>query len=284
LSIDSPWHARWWLALGLAAVVALGVGCGAVNYLDPSGPFYETSYSKASPSPEGGQLNVVTYNIAYAKKIELALELLRETPQLRAPDVLALQEMDAPAVEEMARQLEMNSVYVPSAVHPSTDRDFGCAILSPWPLVEPAKVVLPIAGFGSGVRRSATRATVLRADQRLRVYSVHLPSPLGVTGLARRQQIAVLLEDAAGSPDPVIIAGDFNSRDVGQQLVEAGYSWPTRDVGTTSKFFFFGMSIDHVFVKGLDSASEGTRSGAVEDHEGASDHRPVWVLLETPHP
>jgi endonuclease/exonuclease/phosphatase family metal-dependent hydrolase len=229
-------------------------------------------------------LKVVTFNIAYAKKIGLALEVLREAPALQRPDVLALQEMDAPAVEHMARELQMNSLYLPSAIHPSTDRDFGCAILSPWPLVEPGKVVLPIAAFGSGVRRSAVRATVLWGEQRVRVYSVHLPSPLGVTGAARRQEIMVLLQDAKASPDPVVIAGDFNSNDVGPQIVAAGYSWLTRDVGTTSKFFFFGMSIDHVFVKGLESPGGGRGAGAIEDNRGASDHRPVWALLELPAP
>jgi endonuclease/exonuclease/phosphatase family metal-dependent hydrolase len=271
------------LGWGLLLVVALGVACSTVNYLDPSGPFYETSFAEPRASGGDAQLRVVTFNIAYAKKVELALELLRDPP-LQALDVLALQEMDAPAVKRMARELAMNSLYIPSAIHPSTNRDFGCAILSPWPLVEPGKVVLPIAGFGSGVRRSAVRATVLWGDRRVRIYSVHLPSPLGVTGAARRQQMGVLLEDAADSTDPVVIAGDFNSKDVGQQVVAAGYSWPTRDVGATSKFFFFGMSIDHIFVKGLESPSEGVGCGAVADNKGASDHRPVWAVLETPDP
>jgi endonuclease/exonuclease/phosphatase family metal-dependent hydrolase len=268
----------------VALGAALGVGCHTVNYLDPSGPFYETEYSKGSGVAGGGQLKVVTFNIEYAKKVDLALELLTETPALEDPDVLALQEMDPPAVEEMARRLGMNSLYIPSAVHPSTGRDFGCAILSPWPLVEPGKVVLPIAAFGSGVQRSAVRATVVRGEQRVRVYSVHLPSPLGVTGLARRQQIAVLLDDAKGSPDPVVIAGDFNSRDVGPQIMAAGYSWVTRDVGATSSFFFFGMSIDHIFARGLEPVGGEASSGAVQDNRGASDHRPVWALLEPSRP
>jgi endonuclease/exonuclease/phosphatase (EEP) superfamily protein YafD len=116
----------------------------------------------------------------------------------------------------------------------------------------------------------------------VRVYSLHLPSPLGVTGGARRQQLEVLLADAADSTDPVVIAGDFNSRDVGKQLEEAGYSWPTRDVGTTSKFFFFGMSIDHIFARGLVAAPDVESFGAVKDNRGASDHRPVWAVLVAP--
>jgi endonuclease/exonuclease/phosphatase family metal-dependent hydrolase len=223
---------------------------------------------------------VATFNIAYAVKIDLALEVLRQSPALRLLDVLALQEMDAPGTERIARELALNSLYVPSAVHPKSGRDFGCAILSPWPIVEPGKVVLPIAGLGSGVRRSAARATVLWGERRVRVYSLHLPSPLGVTGAARRQQIEVLLADAADSPDPVLVTGDFNSRDVGKQLVESGFTWPTRDVGATSRFLFFGMSIDHIFARGLETPTDEVAAGVVQDNRGASDHLPVWAVLE----
>jgi endonuclease/exonuclease/phosphatase family metal-dependent hydrolase len=275
---------KWW-ARGFVLVLAIaaGVSCGTVNYLDPAGPSHEGRFAEASAPPRPGvPFRVVTFNIAYAVEIDLALELLKQSPPLMAADILALQEMDAPTVERIARELGMDSVYVPSAVHPKTDRDFGCAILSPWPLVEPGKVVLPIAAFGSGVRRSAARATLQRGDERVRVYSVHLPSPLGVTGGARRQQLEVLLADAADSTDPVVIAGDFNSHDVGKQLTEAGFAWPTRDVGTTSKFFFFGMSIDHIFARGLESLSGVEAAGAVKDNRGASDHRPVWAVLVVP--
>jgi endonuclease/exonuclease/phosphatase family metal-dependent hydrolase len=267
-----------------ALAVAAGAGCATVNYLDPAGPFHEERFAAASPSPPppGTPLRVVTFNIAYAKKIDRALEVLRQSPPLVAPDVLALQEMDAPSVARVARELGMNSIFVPSAIHPKTDRDFGCAVLSPWPLVEPGKVVLPIAAFGSGVRRSAVRVTLQRGDERIRVYSVHLPSPLGVTGYARRQQVEVLVADAADSPDPVVIAGDFNSNDVGKQFVGAGYAWPTRDVGTTSKFFFVGMSIDHIFARGLVPAPGVDSFGAVKENRGASDHRPVWAILVAP--
>jgi len=270
----------------LVLVAALGVSCSPLNYLDSSGPSYEASFAEAAPpalAPDA-RLRVVTFNIAYAVKIDLALALLRESPSLQGLDILALQEMDVPGTERLAQELGMNSLYVPSAVHPKSGRDFGCAILSPWPIVEPGKVVLPVAAFGSRVQRSAVRATVLWGGHRIRVYSLHLPSPLGVTGAARRQQLAVLLEDAADSRDPVVIAGDFNSKDVGKQLMAGGYSWPTRDVGTTSKFFFFGMSIDHIFAKGLESPTGAAASGVVEDNRGASDHRPVWALLHAPAP
>jgi endonuclease/exonuclease/phosphatase family metal-dependent hydrolase len=278
--------ARRWAAGVVLLSGLLGLACSPLNYLDSSGPFRETRFAPGVPTgsnPEA-RLRVASFNIAYAVEIDRALEVLEQSPPLLRLDVLALQEMDAPGTERIARALELNSLYVPSAVHPRSGRDFGCAILSPWPLVEPGKVVLPIAGLGSGVRRSAARATVLWGRRRVRVYSLHLPSPLGVTGAARRQQIEVLLADAADSSDPVVVAGDFNSGDVGKQLVRSGFGWPTRDVGTTSKFLFFGMSIDHIFGRGLSVPTDAPAAGVVEDNRGASDHRPVWAVFEPPPP
>ena len=45
------------------------------------------------------------------------------------------------------------------------------------------------------------------AAQRIRVYSLHLPSPLAVSGGSRREQLRVIGADAATSADPVLIAG-----------------------------------------------------------------------------
>ena len=105
------------VTLGLAAT---GVSCAkAVNYLDPSGPLYSTPRAETAAAPtEGRPLRVVSFNIAYAIEIDRAIEVLRETEALRDPDVLALQEMDAPGTERIARALGMNAVYFPSGVHP----------------------------------------------------------------------------------------------------------------------------------------------------------------------
>lgn len=227
-------------------------------------------------------LRVVTFNIAHARAIDRALEVLREATPLRGADVLALQEMDAPSVERIARELRLNSLFTPGGVHPRTGRDFGCAILSPWPLVEPRKVVLPHAARVTRLRRAAVGATLLRGRQRVRVYSVHLGPPLAVSRGSRSDQLQAILADASGSPDPVVLAGDFNSHGIGQEVVAAGYAWVTRDVGVTTRFLFFGFSFDHVFARGLEPAADAVAFGVIEDARGASDHRPVWAVLVPP--
>ena len=92
----------------LAATLALaasGLACAsAVNYLDPAGPLYSYPREETAAAPSAGRpFRVVSFNIAYAIEIDRAIEVLRETEALRDPDVLALQEMDAPGTERIAQ-------------------------------------------------------------------------------------------------------------------------------------------------------------------------------------
>jgi endonuclease/exonuclease/phosphatase family metal-dependent hydrolase len=192
--------------------------------------------------------------------------------------------MDAPGTERIARALGMNAVYFPSGVHPKHERDFGCAVLSPWPLETPRKLVLPHGARVSGLRRSAVSAVVVRGRERVRVYSVHLPSPLAVSGGSRKSQLRALAADAAAAAGPVVVAGDFNSHGKLEELANAGFDWVTRDVGDTARLRIFGITLaglayDHVLARGLRLAPVPDATGVVADSRGASDHRPVWALL-----
>ena len=277
-----------WPRLAAALVAASGLACAsATSYLDPQGPLHE--FRRELPprpaSAETAPLRVVSFNIAYAVHIDRALEVLRGTEALRDPDVLTLQEMDAPGTERIAKALGMNAVYFPSGVHPKYHRDFGCAVLSPWPLEEPRKLVLPHGARGSGLRRSVAVASVVRGAQRIRVYSLHLPSPLAVSGGSRREQLRVIGKDAATSADPVLIAGDFNTHGQVAELERAGFAWLTRGLGDTTHFRLFGipitdLSYDHFLTKGLRLAAAGTPAlGVVSNNHDASDHLPIWALL-----
>jgi endonuclease/exonuclease/phosphatase family metal-dependent hydrolase len=273
--------------LAAALVAAAGLGCAsATNYLDPKAPVYSYAREAAAAAAPAASapLRVVSFNIEYGIEIERALAVLRGTAALRDPDLLSLQEMDAPGTERIAKALRMNALYFPSGVHPKHHRDFGCALLSPWPLVEPRKLVLPHGARGSGLRRSVTIATLVRGEERVRVYSVHLPSPLAISGGSRLDELRVLAEDAARSPDPVVIAGDFNSHDKVAELERRGFDWLTRKLGDTTRLELFGlplahMSYDHVLVKGLRLADGPDALGIVRDNKGASDHLPIWAVL-----
>jgi len=274
----------------LAAALALaasGLGCAsAVNYLDPAGPFCDTPREGTAAAPTADRpLRVVSFNIAYAIEIDKAIEVLRTSEPLRGTDILALQEMDAPGTERIAKALGMNAVYFPSGVHPKHERDFGCAILSPWPLEEPRKILLPHGARVSGLRRAAVSAVVVRGGQRIRFYSLHLPSPLAISGGSRKQQLRVLAADAASADGPVVIAGDFNSHGKVEELAKAGFAWVTKDLGDTARLAVLGIGLgglayDHVLARGTRPASGPGAMGIVQDNRGASDHKPIWVVLE----
>jgi endonuclease/exonuclease/phosphatase family metal-dependent hydrolase len=288
-------------AVAALVLAASGLGCAsAVNYLDPAGPAYVSRREapdpprERPPGPEPGPeqpgppparpWRVVTFNVAYAIEIDRAIEALRGTAPLRDPDVLALQEMDAPGTERIARALGMNAVYFPSGVHPKHGRDFGCAVLSPWPLEEPRKLVLPHGARVSGLRRSATSAVVVRGRERVRVYSVHLPSPLAVSGGSRKEQLRALAADAATAQEPVIVAGDFNSHGKVGELSKAGFLWVTKDLGSTARLAVLGIGLgglayDHVLTKGMRPVPSPGAMGVVQDNRGASDHKPIWAVL-----
>jgi endonuclease/exonuclease/phosphatase family metal-dependent hydrolase len=257
------------------------LGCRTAQvYLDPRQPVYTGSFAgEAAPdrrpddAPDSG-LRIVTFNVEYALRVDRALLALRDHPQLRGADLVALQEMDAPGTEAIARGLGLHYVYYPASVHPKHNRDVGNAILSRWPIESTFKLPLPHKSRLVGQARLAAGAVVLVRGQRVRVYSLHLGSPFGNSPGHRRDQLQVVLCDAKESGDEaVVVAGDFNSGSLGERMVAAGYRWLTRGIGHTTRRFSF----DHVFVRGLPVGE--SRAGVARDVKDASDHRPVWVDL-----
>ena len=268
------------VSLPLASLLLLALLAGACRtaqpYPDPGGPLYTGSFAdeaaasrKAAAGPL--RLRIVTFNVEYALRVDRALTALRSHPALRDADIIALQEMDAPGTELIARGLGLNYVYCPASVHPKHHRDVGNAILSPWPLSQPVKLRLPHRSRFLGQSRVAVGATATVAGRRLKVYSLHLGSPLGNSGDDRRDQIDVVLRDAHATPGPAVIAGDFNSKGLGQRLLSWGYAWPSREAGPSTR----GFSFDHVFLRGLRIGE--ARAGVAREVQDASDHRPVWV-------
>jgi len=264
--------------LGLAASLAWGCA-SAHNYLDPDSPRYAGGPGDVRREPStDGPLRVVTFNVAYARKITEAVAALRAEP-LGGADVIVLQEMDAPGTASIAQALGVNYVYYPASRHPKTGRDFGNAILSPWPIEASRKVLLPGRARVSHQARAAVAAVVRVGGRPITVYSVHLTSPWGMGGGGRGRQADAVLADAEKSPYPVIVAGDFNSSGIGTRFRAKGFEWPTHKVGHSAGPFSF----DHVFVRGL-SPSPGKSAGVAKAGPRASDHWPVFVVLARPGP
>lgn len=260
----------------LTLLVAAGLfpACASTtNYPDPAGPRYAGVYTK-SAVPRGHALRVVTFNVKYAVESAAAAALLRDDPRVAGADVIALQEMDEAGAELIARTLAVNYVYYPAVLHPAHRRHFGDAILSPWPLTDDVKIVLPHRGRWRKSERIAVGATVhVGGQEPVRAYSVHLETPAGISGSARRDQAKAILADAARFPR-VIVAGDFNSRGVLEVFAGNGYGWLTRRVGRTISRF----SWDHIAVKGF-RLKDCASVGSIKEARKVSDHRPVWANL-----
>jgi endonuclease/exonuclease/phosphatase family metal-dependent hydrolase len=263
------------LGRGLLAVAlaASGAGCRpALNYTDAGGPRYAGAFARPHPTPV---FKVVTFNIRFAREIERAEELFQTNERLRDAQVIALQEMDAAGTENLARALGYDYVYYPAVFHPTAGHDFGNAILSRLPIEADHKLILPHGSGLRGMQRVAVAADLRLGDARLRVYSVHLGTPAEVMPQSRVDQALAIVADARSAPGPVIVAGDFNNRDlVGRVFENADFQWVSRDLGHTLRFFCW----DHVFVRGLGPPPDSGR-GIVIDNNGASDHLPVWAEL-----
>jgi endonuclease/exonuclease/phosphatase family metal-dependent hydrolase len=217
----------------------------------------------------------VTFNIKYSREIDRAIELFQKNRDLQNPDIIALQEMNNAGVDRIARALGMSYVYYPSAFHPQAAGDFGNAILVKGTIESDHKLLLPHPSRFRHLLRCAVAADVVADGRRLRVYSVHLETPFQISASDRRDQARAIVDDAARYPGPVVVAGDFNSRDVvGDAFGAAGFQWVTKDAGRTISFFAW----DHVFVRGLVMQAPPKR-GIVLNNNGASDHLPVWAEI-----
>jgi endonuclease/exonuclease/phosphatase family metal-dependent hydrolase len=250
----------------------------AHNYLEADRPLYQGSFAPAAAErPVPDTLRVVTYNIEVGAHVKEATDVLRHRPELGQADVILLQEMDEPGVRAIAEALSLGYVYCPSSRHTKQERDIGNAILSPWPIEERWKVRLPHLARLSGHARSAVGARLRIGERGLRVYSLHLATLIGLSKRQRREQLEAVITHASASDEPVVIAGDFNGKDMAKHLSQRGFAWPTRGIGQTSTLLKF--SFDHVLVRGLVPAADPGRGVLRDVPQGISDHFPVWTVL-----
>jgi endonuclease/exonuclease/phosphatase family metal-dependent hydrolase len=263
------------LALLLVLLAACRTGR---NYPDPAGPRYGGSAPVVQPPSAGETLKVVSFNIEYARETKRAIRIMQSVAVLRSADIVLLQEMTAPTTKMVADALGMHYVYYPAIYNRLVRHDFGNAVLSRWPIVEDAKLILPSKSRYAKTQRIATAATIDVAGRRVRVYSTHFGTPLDLGWEGRVAQLRFIIDDAARYPQ-VILGGDMNSGDIGRVAREAGYLWPTDTIRKSNA----AGRLDHFFLRGfvpLDSAGAGTHYVPPV----ISDHSPIWIRVRGPSP
>lgn len=248
------------------------------NYDNPDGPLF-TEQLVDAPDEVPTDLVVVSYNLRYGDEIEAAIAAYRQENPLPEADIVLLQEMDEDDVSRIARGLGYNYVYYPASVAEDGD-NFGNAILSRWPISDPAKLILPGLHPLSGQQRTATRAVVHVGDADILTYSTHIEVAAS-PGSLRREQFAAILDDIPDDATHVIVGGDFNTAtswgvdSLAEQFAAADMEHSTAGVGPT--FTRFGLrpsATDHIFARGFETVDAGVLIEVT-----ASDHFPVWARL-----
>lgn len=264
---------------GILILILLLAGCTSMeNYEQKDGPLYTGQYAPID-HPFDGTIKVVTWNIKFGREIEQAIDELSTTPELAGAELLLLQEVHADGVDAIAQTLGYNYVYYPASRHSRHNQDFGNAVLSKWPLIDSQKVLLPNANWRNGQRRTAVRGTTQIDDLLIDAYSVHTETMwMGAEG--RGEQLDAIANETEDNVGLAIIGGDFNTltpqslQRLNERFSDADFvraspaTTPTFDVG-------IGLTIDHLFARGFTVLDSGVWATTA-----ASDHYPVWALLE----
>lgn len=241
------------------------------------------------------EIRVVSYNIRWRGGDDLRrlIELFKLDAEIGNATILGLQEVDrnkrrtgnTNTVKQIAEELGMYYAWTsPPPVEPGREEETGVAILSPYPLYDVERIVLPHEGPGRR-RRVAVGATVRISDTPIRFYSVHSETRLKIA--KKIEQMKSVLTDLANYPPhmPAIVLGDLNtwepkavSRTI-ELFRSANFTTPFDNGKSTFKrkilLVGINLKLDWMWLRGLEATSHGI------DYEiKLSDHWPLWAVLK----
>ncbi len=251
------------------------------NYTHPKKPRYASLNTIGGKRQFNGAVKVITYNIKLSKKIDKATQLLAQHDDLNGADIICLQEMDPSGVKRIASTLQYNYVYYPAILHPRSEKDFGNAILSKWPIISDQKIILPKVG-GGRLQRIAVHAVILINNVKISIVCIHMK--IFASRLSRRIPIDHILTSIDPSITHCIIAGDFNTftksncKAIFEPFHEANFQLVTDAVGSTYKYWYLfnkKTSLDHIFIKGMNIINAGKVA-----NRKPSDHIPIWGRMK----
>ncbi|MGH9944590.1 MAG: endonuclease/exonuclease/phosphatase family protein [Pyrinomonadaceae bacterium] len=248
--------------------------------------------SRAAAARSPAKIKVVSYNMRWrgGEDLQKLIRLLREDPEIGGADIIGLQEVDRGkkrtnyinTARLMAEDLGMHYAWAapPRAGKSAKEDETGVAILSPHPLGNVVRLVLPHEGPNRR-RRVAIGATVRIGPKTVRVYSVHAETRLKCE--KKMDQLRAPIEDLARHPhvSRAAVLGDFNTikgKDVkGARALftEAGFETPFPDDRSTWHTFIIELKLDWVWLRGLEPLAHGIDKGLK-----LSDHWPLWVELK----
>lgn len=271
------------IKLSLLLFVTCLLSCRTLQvYKEPGKPNFYYNDKIPKNTYQADSLNVVTFNIKKAEKIQLATSELQDVEKTRNIDIYLLQEMDEKGVEAIARDLGLNYLYIPIVYDESAKKNIGNAILTKGKIECPEKLILPHSKWLSKSRRDVTIGEVNIHQKKILVYSVHTETMM-MSRKNRMEQLDAIIKHARLQLPIykyVLIGGDFNTlftkdaRLAVEKFNGGGFDWSTAMVGSTATAFFglIKPRHDYFFSTGLKVINackiESSRS---------SDHYPVFA-------
>ena len=301
--LSSRSRARWWAVLVLAVLTASSNGQRKTGTpldgsdLKPNDPNLleigqASKLHSSAKSPTS--IKIISYNIRYRSgpQLKQLIELLKHDQEIGGAAIIGLQEVDRNkkrtknenTVKLMAEALGANYAWTAPPVKDAHEEETGVAILSPYPLSDVQRIVLPHEGPG-GRRRVALGATVAIGDTRIRFYSVHAENRLAVA--KKIGQSKAVLADLARFPKsmPAIVLGDLNTWegdavDKTSKLFPAeNFSTPfDHDKSTFSRTILLvpiKFKLDWIWLRGLEATEHG-----IDKTIELSDHFPLFVSVK----
>lgn len=252
------------------------------------GPFYFSNDFAAPANAGDAPLKVVSYNLNFSPNPPVVAEELLKLEGIKDADIILLQEVTGPvggkgnAAELIAKQLKLNYFYSPGMVF--RGRDYGNAILSRYPLSKYRKYNLPISSIEPGLQRTAVEAELEIGGRRYQAMSIHLSvkfrDVIWPDSSRAKQMESALSRMRSRAGTRAIVGGDFNTftprgtKKLFATLKRYGFESTMANTDWTMRYLHFRL--DHVYAKGgFARVADG-----VEYDAKASDHVPIWTLIE----
>ncbi len=250
--------------------------------------------SKLRPAPApAAEFKVVSFNIRWrgGEDLRKLMKFLKDDPEIGNAIVLGLQEVDRNkkrtgnqnTVKALAEELGLYYAWAaPPSPKAGQEEETGVALLSPYPLTDIRRMVLPHEGPGRR-RRAGIGATIKFGDTSVRVYSIHSETRMSMD--KKVAQMNAALEDLAKYPKemPAIVMGDLNTWefDAGKRTVklftDAGFHTPFDGQSTFCQQILFvplKLKLDWIWLRNIYATAHG-----IDRQVKLSDHWPLWTTL-----
>jgi endonuclease/exonuclease/phosphatase family metal-dependent hydrolase len=246
------------------------------------------------------ELKLISYNIRWrsGKELEQIVGWLKDR-RGSTPMLIALQEVDRAkprsgnvnTAKAVAEALGMYYAWAaPRVVNADkkkvVEEETGVEILSPYPLTDVSRIVLPNDGPG-GRQRVALAATIVVGKTSIRVYSVHSETRLPIAKKIEQLRAVLSDLDRFSKEMPAVVLGDFNTWElpavagIRELFTKAGFTTPLPDDESTfyrkALMFDVKLKLDWIWLRGLTPQSYN-----IDRNLTVSDHFPLSVTATLP--